>query len=226
MLWLLFACVPPPPVVGPIPVDVALVPGCPTEADGTLSECQWRRVAWAQHLYAIGAADHLLVSGAAVHNRYVEADAMKLGLVALGVPADRVLTEPQALHTDQNVAFALNVMQEHADWSFGVASDPLQAPGCCEMVRAWSGRDCAVLAMDMPLVDTRVRSGMPVVKAVPVPEGRWLPLAERERRIAALTGHHRGNSMLIYASKALLNAVGRSHPPPLPPPIEALLASR
>ena len=226
MLWLLVACVPPTPVVGPIPVDVALVPGCPTEADGALSDCQWRRVAWAQHLYAIGAVDRLIVSGAAVQNRYVEADAMKLGLVALGVPAERVLTEPQALHTDQNVAFALDLVDAHPDWRFAVASDPLQAPGCCDMVRAWSGRECAVLAMDMPLVDLRVRLGMPEVKAEPVPAAHWLPLDERERRIAALTGHRRGNSMLIYASKALLNGFGLSHRPPLPPPIEALLASR
>lgn len=226
MLWLLVACVPPTPVAGPVPVDVALVPGCPTEADGRLSDCQWRRIAWGQHLYAIGAVDRLIVSGAAVHNRYVEADAMKLGLVALGVPADRILTEPQALHTDQNVAFALDLVATHPDWSLGVASDPLQSPGCCEMVEAWSGRACAVLAMDMPLVEQRVRSGVPEVVATPVPPERWLPLAERERLIAEMTGHRRGNSMLIYATKALLNAFGRSRPPPLPPPIEAVLASR
>ena len=33
----------------PLPVDVAIVPGCPSEADGTLSACQWRRAAWAAH---------------------------------------------------------------------------------------------------------------------------------------------------------------------------------
>lgn len=219
MIWL-HACVPPQPVVEARRVDLVLVPGCPTLPDGRLSECQWQRVAWAQHLWAVGVVERFVTSGDAVHNRFVEADAMAAGLVALGVPAERILREPRALHTDQNVALSLELLAP--GWSFGVASDPLQAPGCCAMAEAW-GRDCVALVMDVPLTRARVEAGLPELRAEPVPPERWLPLDERERRIAALTGRRRGNSLLLYMGKALLRPFGLSRPPPAPPPIEALL---
>ena len=46
--------------------DVAIVPGCPSSDDGTLSHCQQRRVAWAGRLWAEGRVANVITSGAAV----------------------------------------------------------------------------------------------------------------------------------------------------------------
>jgi hypothetical protein len=203
-------------------VEAAIVPGCPSEHDGTLSACQWRRVLWAHHLWATGRVERLVPSGSAVYNRYVEADAMAAGLVALGVPAARVVPEPRALHSDQNVAFALKLAEAHGWSRMAVASDPFQAPGLCSMIVAWTDRDCTPLSMDVTWTNTRFRAGTPVVRTEPVDAASWLPLHERERRIAVLTGYRRPNSWSVYIGKAILRWFGLSRPPPLPPDLAAL----
>lgn len=223
VLLLLLACSRPVLQVGPIerpPVDAAIVPGCPSEDDGRLSPCQWRRVVWAHHLWASGLVRSFITSGNAVYNPYVEGEAMKAGLVALGVPADRVYVEPRALHTDENIAYALRIADSHALESLAVASDGLQTIGTCEMVRVWSdgARSCLPAPMDYTLVKARLAMGLPDVRTAPVPSGEWIPLEERERRIAEQLGRPvRGNSWWIYVSKSLLAPFGLSSPPPLPP---------
>jgi hypothetical protein len=223
MLVLLLACSRPTLQVGPVerpPVAAAIVPGCPSLDDGHLSPCQWRRILWAQHLWASGLTDTFIVSGNAVYNRYVEADALKAGLVALGVPADRVLREPRALHTDENIAFSLRVADDAGLGTLAVASDGFQTTGACTMVRAWSAhpRGCVAAPMDYLLVRGRLAMGLPDVHTDPIPEADWMPLEERERRIAdELKRPVRGPSLWVYLSKGLLAPFGLAKPPPLPP---------
>ena len=196
---------------------VAIIPGCPTEADGSLSLLQWQRVVWGWYLWASGSVDQVLVSGNAVANPFGEAESMAAGLRALGLPEEDILVEPQALHTDENIAYALRMLPTNA--AVVVASHRLQAPGGCEMVRAWSGRSCEASIIDFSLVMPRIRAGMPTVR-IPAQEG-WVPLAERERRIAEQLGvRPRPNSMVVYARGALLRLFGKSEPPMLLPPIQ------
>jgi hypothetical protein len=222
-LLLFVACAHPTLQVGAAdrpPVDAAIVPGCPSLDDGHLSPCQWRRVLWAQHLWASGLTRSFIVSGNAVYNRYVEADALKAGLVALGVPADRIHLEPQALHTDENIAFSLHVADAQGFETLSVASDAIQTTGSCTMIRAWSGhtRGCIAAPMDYPLIRARLAQGLPEVRTEPIPEADWMPLDERERRIAeALHRPKRGPSLWVYLSKSILAPFGLAHPPPLPP---------
>ena len=193
---------------------VAIIPGCPTEADGTLSLLQWQRVVWGWYLWASGSVDKVLVSGNAVANPYGEAETMAAGLRALGLPDRDILVEPQALHTDENIAYALRMLP--ADAPVVVASHRLQAPGGCEMVRAWSGRSCSTRVIDFSLVMPRIRAGTPTVRGT-AQEG-WVPLAERERRIAEQLGiRPRPNSMVVYARGAILRMFGKSEPPMLLP---------
>lgn len=202
-------------------VDAAIVPGCPSLEDGRLSPCQWRRVVWAQHMWATGRARAFIVSGNAVYNRYVEAEAMKAGLVALGVPAERVYLEPRALHTDENIAYALRIADAHGLETLAIVSDAVQTVGTCGMVRVWSEgqRSCLPAPMDYTLVKARLAMGLPEARTEPVPEAEWAPLEERERRIAEQLGlPKRGNSLWIYFSKSLLAPFGLSRPPALLPP--------
>jgi DUF218 domain len=193
---------------------VAIVPGCPTEADGSLSLLQWQRVVWGWFLWASGTVDQVLVSGNAVANPFNEAETMAAGLRSLGLPEQDILVEPQALHTDENIAYALRMLP--ADAEVIVASHSLQAPGGCDMVRAWSSHPCSTRVIDFGLVMPRIRAGLPTVRGTA--QESWVPLRERERRIAEQLGvRPRPSSLVVYARGAFLRIFGKSQPPMLLP---------
>ena len=197
-----------------LPVAVALVPGCPTESDGTLSWCQWRRALWAAHLYETGAVSSFVTSGNAVYTPFREADSIAEGMIALGVPAAAITLEPKALHTDENVAYTLKIVEPMALHRLVVASDGGQAAGACAMVRAWSPIPCVVAPIDEAWMRARLAAGVPDVSLHPV-EG-WIPLKEREAQIAEATGYRRPSSVWVYFRGAVLGAFGASKPPRLP----------
>ncbi|MCA9517959.1 MAG: YdcF family protein [Myxococcales bacterium] len=103
--------------------DVAIVLGCPSNEDGSPSACQTARATIAKRLYNAGLADRFIVSGAAVHNAHVEADALAALLVAFGVPDDAVVREPLAEHTDENLYYSTLLMAERGWRSAWVVSD-------------------------------------------------------------------------------------------------------
>ena len=199
------------------PADVAIVPGCPTAEDGTISHCQQRRVACVSRLWNEGRVSHVITSGAAVYNQYVEADVMADALVALGIPADRVLRERNALHTDENIAWSLAIAEQHGFDDIVVATDIGQAQQGCALVRAWSSARCAAEAVDYRVVRLDLLTGafgLPDLRATPT--SNWVPLEEREQRIADETGTRaRRSSFLLYLGQAL---DGVSGPPPVLPP--------
>jgi hypothetical protein len=78
------------------PFDVVIVPGCPSEDDGSLSRCQMARALWAARLWDLGWARHFITSGAAVHSPYVEAEAIAAAMAAAGVPANKIYLESNA----------------------------------------------------------------------------------------------------------------------------------
>ena len=161
------------------PVDALVVPGCPTEADGSLSFCLVRRILWAHHLYEEGVAEHLIVSGGAVANPYVEAEALREGLVALGVPTEAIVVEPRALHTDENLGYSAAIAEAEG-WTWAVASDARQCKTVCHLMRKWD-RDCAVLPADYDLVHAR-RIAMPVPEIELEPVEGWVPRRKQEDR--------------------------------------------
>ena len=197
-----------------LPVSVALVPGCPTEADGTLSWCQWRRALWAAHLYETGAVSSFITSGNAVYTPFREADSIADGMIALGVPAAAIRREPNALHTDENVAYTLRMLEPLSPNRLIVASDGGQAAGACAMVRAWSTIPCVVAPIDEAWMRSRLAEGLPDVRLVAVED--WIPLKEREAQIAEVTGYRRPSSFWVYFKGAVLGAFGASEPPRLP----------
>ncbi len=85
--------------------DVVVVPGCPCNTDGRLSQCQWRRAAWAAMLYNTGAVDSFITSGAAAYTPHIEAVALRKGMVALGVPHEIIHTETGKVSVQIPVSF-------------------------------------------------------------------------------------------------------------------------
>lgn len=199
--------------------DAVIIPGCPSEDDGSLSRCEMARVVWAARLWERGWAKSFITSGAAVHSPYVEAEALAAGLVALGVPADRIWLEPNALHTDENIYFSVAIAR-----ALGLASVAVAAEGAawdCLMATDW-GQACTAITLDLDEI-RRTHPEPPAAlktvrtrKVVP-----WMDLAERERRLAQLTGRHRPPSFALYLGLALMRSNHERWRPswsPSPPP--------
>lgn len=104
--------------------DALIVLGCPANDDGTPSSCQRQRVGYALALSAAGYGDTFVTTGGAVYNDHVEAEVLRDALVAGGIPDDHVLLEPNAEHTDQNLAYSGVILRDHGWETALVVSDP------------------------------------------------------------------------------------------------------
>ena len=102
-----------------------LVLGYPNDTDGSPGAIQRLRVAAGVAAWRAHACSRIVVSGAAVHNRYVEAVSMAKLVEEQGVPAAAVVVEKRARSTWENVACSLPSLQGF-DRIF-VASDSLHA---------------------------------------------------------------------------------------------------
>ena len=108
--------------------DTLIVLGGPADADGNPTPTQLARVTEAVHEYELGRSSHLILSGAAVTNRYVEAQVMARTAEAQGVPPSAVIVEPNARNTIQNLCYATRVMKARGWKSAEVVSRPSQLP--------------------------------------------------------------------------------------------------
>ncbi len=108
--------------------DTIIVLGYPANLDGTASPEQRARVLEGVREYKAGAASHLIVTGSAAHNQFVEADVMAALARAQGVPADDIVEEPQALNTIQNIYYSAEIMHAHGWSSAEVVSTPEHLP--------------------------------------------------------------------------------------------------
>lgn len=192
------------------PFDAVIVPGCPTLADGALTRCLQRRAVWAAMLWERGQAHHFITSGAAVHNPFVEAEALAAAMTSLGVPAERIYLEPHALHTEENIFNSLRIAKKK-DWSrLGVASDRGQALGACRMLKHWHPQ-CGAFSMETEAVDHRraeLAELLSSVRVRPVSDFQPLPLREKERALQARRSQ-RPPSFVLYPLMLLRHSLGQ-----------------
>jgi uncharacterized SAM-binding protein YcdF (DUF218 family) len=104
--------------------DTLVVLGYPTNGDGSASPEERARVLGAVAEYKSGRAAHIIMTGGAAHNRFVEAEAMKRVAVEAGVPADAILVEDKAHDTIENICLSERLMDEHGWQTLEVVSDP------------------------------------------------------------------------------------------------------
>lgn len=122
--------------------DALVVLGCPNEDDGRPASCQVDRVGIAVALRNAGFGDHVIVSGAAVANQWVEADTLADLLLARGVPAEHIHREPRARHTDENIYYSARIMEAHG-WASAVVVS--QDPGQLIMTAVCDSNCCVNL---------------------------------------------------------------------------------
>ncbi len=201
------------------PFDAVLIPGCPSEDDGSLSRCQLGRAGHAALLWGEGWTRYFIVSGSDVHTPYVEAEAIAQVMTVLGIPPQRIVLERDALHSDENVYYAVLLAKKLAYARIAVASSGSVAGLLCKMMAKWD-YPCAAIAMDtdalerfLPPYEARLRA----LRAARVAD--WESLGDREARIAKTNGYGRPPSFLLYPFYGWL---AHSHRPIAPAHPEAI----
>jgi len=108
------------------PYDVIIVPGFPADSagiNGVLTE----RLSWAAYLYKNGFTKNIIFSGAAVYTPYVEAEALRLYALQLGIPSQHIFTETKAKHTTENLYYSCMMAKELGFIKIAFATQPAQA---------------------------------------------------------------------------------------------------
>ncbi len=108
--------------------DAIVVLGTPADSDGNPTPELLDRVTEGVHEYQRGVAPRIIVTGAAAHNRYVEAEVMARVAEAQGVPVSAVFEEPQALDTMQNACYSARILESHGWRSVEVISSAEHLP--------------------------------------------------------------------------------------------------
>jgi uncharacterized SAM-binding protein YcdF (DUF218 family) len=103
--------------------DAIIVLGTSADRDGNPTPLELARVTEAVHEYERGVAPRLIFTGAAVANRFVEAQVMAHAAEAQGIPESAVLVEPRARDTIQNACYSVRIMNQHGWRSAEVVSN-------------------------------------------------------------------------------------------------------
>jgi uncharacterized SAM-binding protein YcdF (DUF218 family) len=119
--------------------DTLIVLGTPCTAEGEPSLEQRERVLEGVREFRAGVAKHMIVTGGAAHNDFVEADCMKRLAVEQGVPADAVVEEKQAQDTIQNIWFSKQIMDAQGWQSAEVVSSPSHLPRTALILEHYKG---------------------------------------------------------------------------------------
>jgi len=88
--------------------------------------------------YKAGVAPHLIMTGGAAHNQFVEANVMRDLAVAQGVPAEVVLVEGQAQNTIQNIYYSEKIMAAQHWTSAEVISSASHLPRAALILKHYS----------------------------------------------------------------------------------------
>lgn len=114
--------------------DTLIVLGSPVDADGDPSPIEQARVTEAVHEYERGVAPHIIFTGGAVKNRFVEAHVMARTAEAQGIPAPAVFADGLSQNTIENTCNALRIMRRHRWESAEVISSPSHLPRAALML--------------------------------------------------------------------------------------------
>ncbi len=118
-------------------VDTLIVLGCPTKSDGSPTPEQRERVMEGVREYRKGVSSHIIMTGTAAHNQFVEAHSMALLAEANGVPASAIIEEGQAHNTIQNIYYSDKIMEMRNWRTTEVISSPYHLPRTALILRRY-----------------------------------------------------------------------------------------
>ena len=108
----------------PRQVDTIIVLGTPANKDGKPTPTLRERVKTGVKLLKEGLAVRVILTGAAAHNKFVEADVMAAQMLEAGVQPKCIVKESKALNTDQNAFDSYQIMKENRWNSAIIVSSP------------------------------------------------------------------------------------------------------
>jgi DUF218 domain len=189
--------------------DAILIPGCPSREDGTPSRAQLERAGLAAILWKDGWARNFIVSGSDVHTPYVEAEAIAQAMTVLGVPPERIVLERDALHSDENVYYALLIARSKGFETLAIATHGRIASLLCSVMIQW-GHTCSGIAMDEEVLGAFLCPFEARLAALRAPRSpRWVRFEEREARLAERSGRRRPPSLWLYLLYRWLGPIHR-----------------
>src|SRR5271154_866638 len=118
--------------------DTIIVLGTPANLDGTPSPEQRERTLEGVREFKAGIAPHLIFTGAAAHNHFVEAHTMAALALAQGVPPEAIIEEGQARNTVQNIFYSERIMAAQGWTSAEVVSSPSHLPRTALILKHFS----------------------------------------------------------------------------------------
>lgn len=104
--------------------DVIILLGYPAKKDGSISPILRERIRKAAKLYHDGIAELIICTGAAVANKYVEADVMAETLIELGIPYSNIIREKFARGTYENIVNSKKIMKNRGLRTAVIVSSP------------------------------------------------------------------------------------------------------
>ncbi|SEB37435.1 YdcF family protein [Terriglobus roseus] len=119
--------------------DTLMVLGTPAKADGTPSAELRERIDEGVREYKAGVAPHIIMTGGAAHNKFVEGQVMADYAAAEGVPRDAIIVEGQAQDTIQNIWYSHAIMEKNGWHSAEVISSPYHLPRTSLILEHYTG---------------------------------------------------------------------------------------
>lgn len=108
--------------------DTIIVLGCPALLSGQASPEGRERVAEGVREFKAGRAEHMIFTGGAGENRFIEGQVMASLAETEGVPPSAVIVEGQSQNTIQNIYFSHKIMLQKGWNSAEIVSSPSHLP--------------------------------------------------------------------------------------------------
>jgi uncharacterized SAM-binding protein YcdF (DUF218 family) len=108
--------------------DVIIVLGTQADRHGNPTPDILARVGEGVREYERNVAPHLLFTGGAAHNQFVEARVMGQVAVSQGIPLSAIVEEPRAKNTIENACYSVEAMKLHGWSSAEVVSNDSHLP--------------------------------------------------------------------------------------------------
>jgi uncharacterized SAM-binding protein YcdF (DUF218 family) len=119
--------------------DAILVLGVPANWDGSVSPEERSRVMEGVREFRAARAGHMILSGGAAHNPWVEGAVMARFAEEQGIPAEDVIVEGRSLNTIQNIFYSRKIMEQHGWKSVEVVSSASHLPRTALILEQYRG---------------------------------------------------------------------------------------
>jgi uncharacterized SAM-binding protein YcdF (DUF218 family) len=130
--------------------DAVIVLGVPAESNGTPSEGQQAEVSEAVREYDRGVTSHIILSGGAAHNQFVEARMMAEIALSQGIPESAALEESRAQNTLENACYSAEIMKSRGWSSVEIIATKARLPRAAYIFRRYPLTWSMHAAPDLP----------------------------------------------------------------------------